>query len=156
MTRLWILLVIGIMGCQGNTTQSSQEESQTGFYSQLKERVENEARTDAMGLGVIKYDKDEHDFGEMTQGEIGIYEFEFTNIGEGPLVVNDVKSRCGCTVPEWTSKPVLPGGKGKIQVAFDSKQLPEGKQSKAIIVYTNGRPYKTALVVRAFVNPKEN
>ena len=125
-----------------------------GFYSNLKTKVETSARPQSMGLGVLRYDKDEHDFGTITEGEFVTHVFTYTNVGEGPLSITDIESRCGCTIPKWTRKPILPGEKGEIEVVFDSRKRTE-KQSKAIIVYTNGQPYKTALVIRAYVEPKE-
>lgn len=159
MSRVWSVLILMLLfACKSETVQVEkgvQHPQSDGFYSKLKQKIENDAREGNVGLGVIQYDKDEHDFGNIKEGDIVYFDFNFTNTGQGPLIVQDVETRCGCTVPEWTSKPVLPGDKGTIQVAFNGKNL-EGKQSKAIVVYTNGTPYKTALVVRAFVNPKES
>jgi hypothetical protein len=126
-----------------------------GFYSGLKKKVEESARPTGTGLGVMLFDQDEHDFGTITEGEIVTHIFTYTNTGEGPLSITDIESRCGCTIPKWTRKPIMPGEKGEIEVVFDSSKRTE-KQAKAIIVYTNGQPYKSALVIRAYVEPKEN
>ena len=154
----WILISILalLLACnEQKVEQVDHPMSGDGFYSGLKKKVEDSARPTPAGLGVIRYDKDEHDFGTISEGEIVTHIFTYTNVGEGPLSITDIESRCGCTIPKWTRKPIMPGEKGEIEVVFDSRKRTE-KQAKAIIVYTNGQPYKTALVIRAFVEPKEN
>jgi len=150
-----ILLILMLMACGGPEKEPVEHPQNEGFYSQLKQKIKDETRPTAPGLGIISYDHDEHDFGEIKEGDIVYHSFPFTNVGEGPLSIEDVESRCGCTIPDWPKKPIMPGQKAEILVSFDSKMRPE-HQSKAIIVYTNGRPYKTALVIRAFVKPKES
>ena len=52
-----------------------------------------------------------HDFGEIIEGSKAEFEFQFKNNGNSPLVLSNVSSSCGCTVPDWTKKPVKPGKK---------------------------------------------
>ncbi len=49
-----------------------------------------------------------HDFGELEFGGDGSFDFKFTNTGKSPLILENVRSTCGCTVPEWTREPVNP------------------------------------------------
>jgi hypothetical protein len=46
--------------------------------------------------------------------------FEFSNTGKSALVISDVKTSCGCTVPEWPQKPILPGEKGLLKIRYDA------------------------------------
>lgn len=150
-----LLFILMLIACGGPEREPVDHPQSDGFYSKLKQKIKEDTRPSPPGLGIIRYDQDEHDFGEINEGDIVYHKFQFTNVGEGPLSIEDVESRCGCTIPEWPKKPIMPGEKGEILVSFDSKHRPE-HQSKAIIVYTNGRPYKTALVIRAYVKPKES
>lgn len=155
---LIISIVILIASCSENTdtgeaVTAEKHPMKEGFYSKLKPKTDLDDPKEEAGLGKIIWDKEEHDFGEVTEGDLVTYSFEFTNTGKGPLEILKADSRCGCTVANWTEEPIMPGQKGKLTAVFDSKHLMD-QQSKAIIVHTNGTPSKTALVVRAFVKPK--
>lgn len=64
----------------------------------------------------------------------GVRTFEFKNVGDAPLVVLDVKSTCGCTVPSKPTEPILPGKVGKIEVKYN---MAPGPIRKTITVETN-------------------
>lgn len=74
---------------------------------------------------VIRFDKKVHDFGDVliAEGPVSCI-FTFTNIGTAPLVIHNVISSCGCTIPEWTREPVRPGATGTIQATFSNDQGP--------------------------------
>ncbi|MDR3272547.1 MAG: DUF1573 domain-containing protein [Flavobacteriaceae bacterium] len=75
------------------------------------------------------------DYGTVKKGENGKKVFEFTNTGNLPLIISNVKTSCGCTVPSWTKTPILPDKKGNITVQYDTKIT--GKFSKSIEVFSN-------------------
>ena len=60
-----------------------------------------------------------HDFGKIKQGVPVTHEFTFTNSGTVPLVITNVQASCGCTTPDWSKEPVMPGGKGFIKAVTD-------------------------------------
>jgi len=83
----------------------------------------------------ISFETTKHDFGTLAEGGDGTFEFVFKNTGKDPLVLNNVRSSCGCTVPEWPKEPILKGEKGKIKVSYNTRIT--GSFSKSISVYTN-------------------
>jgi len=83
----------------------------------------------------ISFETTKHDFGTIAEGGDGTFEFVFKNTGKDPLVLNNVRSSCGCTVPEWPKEPILKGEKGKIKVSYNTRIT--GSFSKTISVYTN-------------------
>ncbi|HKL71122.1 MAG TPA: DUF1573 domain-containing protein [Marinilabiliaceae bacterium] len=86
---------------------------------------------------VLSFEKKIHDFGDIKEGDGVIsYVFEFINNGAQPLVVHNVRASCGCTTPDWTRQPVMPGGKGTVKVAFDPANRP-GNFNKSITVSSN-------------------
>lgn len=91
----------------------------------------------------IKFTKEKHDFGKVNEadGEARTV-FEFTNVGDLPLIIQDVQASCDCTSPDWTMQPVMPGKQGSVTVVYDTKGRP-GVFEKTINVYNNG---KTPLV----------
>jgi len=82
------------------------------------------------------------------------HDFVFTNQGKVPLILNDVKSTCGCTVPEWPREPVLPGKSGKISVSFNPSGQ-SGAVNKTIRILSNASNSPVALAVRGVVIPAE-
>lgn len=75
------------------------------------------------------------DYGTVVRGnDNGLRTFEFTNTGDQPLVITNVRSTCGCTVPSKPEQPIMPGKKGKIDVKYN---MNPGKISKSITVESN-------------------
>ena len=86
---------------------------------------------------VITFDKTVHDYGTIQQHGDGKCEFAFTNDGKEPLILSNVRSSCGCTVPTWPRHPVLPGQSEVIKVKYDTKRI--GMINKSIHVYSNAK-----------------
>jgi len=100
------------------------------FYA----KAQNNDKADSDGPK-IEFKKTIHDFGNVIKGSEAKCEFVFTNTGNEPLFLSDVKASCDCTVPSWPKAPVLPGGKGTITVAYDTEKV--GVISKEITVISN-------------------
>ena len=98
----------------------------------------------------IKFDKEEHDFGTLLQGEVVTYSFHFTNTGNMPLIISEVGSSCGCTVGDYPRKPIEPGKTGDIKVTYNSAGH-HGFQSRFLTVMSNTNPAKTTLRIKATV-----
>ena len=99
---------------------------------------------------VIKFDKEEHDFGTLLQGEVVSYSFHFTNTGNVPLIISEVGSSCGCTVGDYPREPINPGKSGAIKVTYDSSGH-HGFQSRVLTVMSNTQPAKTTLRIKGKV-----
>ena len=75
------------------------------------------------------------DYGTVVRGkDSGLRTFEFKNTGDAPLVVSNVRSTCGCTVPSKPEAPIMPGKTGKIDVKYN---MSIGRISRTITVETN-------------------
>jgi hypothetical protein len=104
---------------------------------------------------VISFTQKEFDFGTFPEtGGLVTHDFQFTNTGKVPLILNDVKASCGCTTPEWTKEPVLPGKSGSIKVTFNPKNRP-GSFSKTIQVNSNAGLPAVTLAIQGVVIPAE-
>jgi hypothetical protein len=84
----------------------------------------------------FKFIEETHDFGTIPRGPIAMYSFEFTNTGDQPLIIMDVKPSCGCTNVEWPKQPVLPGQKGTIQLGLKTIEQ-HGVFHKEVYVRSN-------------------
>ena len=75
------------------------------------------------------------DYGKISKGsDSGVRVFEFTNTGNSPLIITDVLSTCGCTVPTTPKDPIMPGKKGKIEIKYN---MAPGPIRKTITVESN-------------------
>ena len=83
----------------------------------------------------ITFDKTIINYGTIDKGANGVRDFVFTNTGNAPLIISNVKSTCGCTIPKKPEKPILPGESDKIQVKYDTKRV--GFIRKSISVTSN-------------------
>ena len=96
-----------------------------------------------------------HDFGTIKEANGPVScTFEFTNTGDKPLLIIDATASCGCTRPEFPTKPIKPGKKGKIKVTYSPIGRP-GAFKKTVKVKTNGRERTTTLHIQGTVIPKK-
>ena len=65
---------------------------------------------------------DTWDFGNVEKGPVAEHTFEFTNTGNQPLIIMDVKPSCGCTHVDWDKQPVLPGQTGHISLGLKTDE----------------------------------
>ena len=99
------------------------------------------------------FEQEEHNFGQIRDGDIVSHTFRFTNSGEAPLIISKATAACGCTVPQWPKQPIPVGGSGEIQVQFDSSNKP-GMQNKVVTITANTESKVKKLLIRAQVNPR--
>lgn len=114
-----------------------------------KEKAEQEkaaAQANNPNAPIIKFDKMEHDYGTIEMNADGNCEFKFTNEGKEPLILSNVRSSCGCTVPTWPRQPILPGQSEVIKVKYDTKRV--GLISKTITVYSNAKEAQVTLKIK--------
>lgn len=104
-------------------------------------------------LPVINFEKTDHDFGTVAEGQKVSYTYKVTNSGEAPLIIQNAQPSCGCTVPTWTKAPIPVGGTGFVTAEFDSNGKP-GIANKTITVTANTWPKVTTLRFKAMVTPK--
>lgn len=83
----------------------------------------------------ITFTEQEHNYGTLQKGGDGNCEFVFTNEGNEPLILSNVKASCGCTVPTWTKEPIMPGQTGTIKVRYNTNNI--GAFTKTITVTSN-------------------
>ncbi len=104
-------------------------------------------------IATVAFAETTHEFGTIDEGDVVEHTFTFTNTGDTPLIIQDAKASCGCTVPRKPEAPVAPGKTSEIQVRFNSQGKP-GMQNKTITVTANTDPPTTRLFIKADVTPK--
>lgn len=97
----------------------------------------------------IEFKTDTIDYGTVEKGADGVRVFEFTNTGNAPLIISDVKSTCGCTVPKKPEGPIMPGQTGEIAVKYDTNRV--NPIRKTITVISNADTPTVALKIKGEV-----
>jgi hypothetical protein len=97
----------------------------------------------------ISFKNETVDYGKIVKGSDGVRVFEFTNTGDAELVVTNVKSSCGCTVPKKPEGPISPGASGSIEVKYDTNRV--GPIRKTVTVYSNADEPIKALKIKGEV-----
>ncbi len=83
----------------------------------------------------LELNTDSVDFGKIKSGSEAKEVLMIKNSGNAPLVITDVKSSCGCTVPKWPNDPIMPGKSEPLTIEYDTKKM--GTFSKVIEVFSN-------------------
>ena len=103
----------------------------------------------------IKFESLSHNFGTFsTSVPIHKTTFRFTNVGNAPLIINQVVASCGCTIPKYDKRPIAPGQTGTIEVIYNGKDRFPGKFRKSITVRTNGKTEMTRLYIEGVMEAK--
>ena len=103
----------------------------------------------------IVFSEERHEFGDITQGDVIEHVFEFTNSGNAPLVLQDVKTTCGCTVPDYPKEPIAAGAESVIKVRFNTKGK-SGRNKKPINITANTWPVVSTVHIDGTVQKDES
>ncbi len=109
--------------------------------------------TDTVNIPKIQLEEYTYDFGEITEGALVKHNFTFKNTGKTPLIITDVQTTCGCTVPDWNKNPIQPNATDAIKVQFNSEGK-EGRMDKPITIIANTYPLRTEFKLVGFVKKK--
>lgn len=100
-------------------------------------------------LAVIQFTTEVIDYGNVTQNSNGTRLFTFTNTGDTPLLITNVKTTCGCTVPSYSKTPILPGETGELNIKYNTKRL--GAFSRTVIVTSNAEGGNKILKIKGTI-----
>lgn len=87
----------------------------------------------------MEFEMSDYDFGDLDEGPKAKVSFKFTNTGNKPLILSDVKASCGCTTPYWPKEPIMPGKSETITAEYNTQGRP-GPFNKAITITANTEP----------------
>ena len=108
----------------------------------------------AQNYARISIEEPTYDFGTISETDGSVHHtFLVKNTGSGPLVITRVTASCGCTKPEYSKEPIMPGMSAELKVTFDPKGRP-GPFHKTIQLYSNGQNGANILALRGYVKPK--
>ena len=108
---------------------------------------------------IIKFKITICNFGTINPQDIAKCNFVFYNKGDSPLLLKSVDAACGCTVPTWPKKPIMPGDSAVIYAEFHPKSYEGQSINKSITVQTyikeNGQDKNITLFLKGNVRNKQ-
>lgn len=120
-------------------------------FSACNPDTENQAKNKGQE---IWFDEYLHDYGELMEDSDGSWSFTFKNVGKEAIVINRVRSTCGCTIPEWPREPIEPGASGKIKVVYNTAT--SGTFLKSVYVYSTAANSPVKLQIKGKVSAMED
>lgn len=136
------------ISCSTNSENKKEEENISPDVVNNPATASANETTDPNAVPVFTFEKENHEFGVIQQGEKVTYAFKFKNTGKAPLVISSASASCGCTVPEYTKSPVKPDEEGYITVTFNSEGK-SGMTSKTVTLIANTIPNTKVLTISA-------
>lgn len=140
------LCMVAMMSCKEDATAKIKSEN----VAQAAERDANSG-----SFASLNFEETEHDFGTLKDGTPVETKFKYTNTGDSPLVVSDIKSTCGCTVPsDWRKEPLAPGESAEFTVKFNGRG--NGPITKTITMTTNTEKGAEMVRIKAMIEADPN
>ena len=104
----------------------------------------------------IKFQNEKADIGVIDGGDIANYDFKFSNAGNTPLSITEVKGNCHCVQGKWPKKNIEPGDSSVISVSFDPQGV-TGLFIRTLTVQSNGTRPAIELTISGEIkaNPKK-
>jgi hypothetical protein len=121
-----VALVLGTSGCNDTPEEKAKEHGQEIWFEEYM-----------------------HDYGTIQKDSDGTWTFKFKNLGDQAIVINRVRSTCGCTVPEWPREPIEPGDTGTITVKYNTAST--GTFLKSVVVYSTAANSPVKLQIKGKV-----
>lgn len=125
-----------------------------GFLSiSINAQTKEEIKKDFTGP-IFEFESEVIDYGEIAKNSDGKRIFKFKNIGKSPIIITQIKTSCGCTVPTKPEAPIMPGETGEITVKYATNRI--GPFSKTITVNSNAFETQKVLRVKGRVLETKN
>ena len=121
-----LTLVLGTSGCKDTPEEKAKEHGQEIWFEEYM-----------------------HDYGTIQKDSDGTWTFTFKNLGQEAILINRVRSTCGCTVPEWPREPIEPGDTGTITVRYNTAST--GTFLKSVVVYSTAANSPVKLQIKGKV-----
>lgn len=105
---------------------------------------------------VVEFTENTYDFGTVKEedGKVS-HVFTFTNISQAPITVTNVRASCGCTTPNWSRQPVMPGEQGVVTATYSAAGRPGNFHKSITVTLSNGTEnFTVVLYIKGQVTPR--
>ncbi|WP_164122054.1 MULTISPECIES: DUF1573 domain-containing protein [Sphingobacterium] len=141
---LLAISILGFMASCSNQGDTNANKGTTAIVASVSDS------TGSGQQGTIEFENSVFDFGKVKEGAVVEHIFKFTNTGKAPVILSQVSASCGCTTPDFTKEPILPGKTGEIRVSFNSLGQ-VGTQQKIVTISSNAEPRVTTVQIKGVV-----
>ena len=100
-------------------------------------------------LPELTFESTIYNFDTIIYDEPVNYSFKFKNTGKADLLIKNIVSPCGCSIPEWSKLPYKKKSRGVIKVTYNART--KGSFFKTLLVETNGKTPSQAITIRGYV-----
>jgi hypothetical protein len=111
------------------------------------------AAVPAAAQGRIAFAFERHAFEPIDEGDTTSVVFRFTNEGDAPFSLLEVRPSCGCTTPSYTTGPIEAGASGEILVTYHSEGRPGPYEKSVYVVAEGSEPRSVTLHISGDVIP---
>ena len=140
-------MIAGVQSCKKEVTNQPADQlaiEQTDAHSEAdhaaptleQQRDQSIEEAQSKPLTNLVLSENTFNFGDIKKGESVEHKYQVTNTGTNPLIISSVKPGCGCTAPDYTKDPIMPGKTGTITLKFDSSNF-DGQIHKQAEVFAN-------------------
>ena len=136
---------------KNNGLEEVRLDSKTSNADIVRMPVTADTPLDTNNIAKITMEETDFNFGSVTEGSVVKHTYKLKNGGTQPLLITDIRTTCGCTVPTWNKNPIAAGASDQVEVKFDTKGK-ENEQVKKITIIANTFPAETELILRGMVN----
>ncbi len=154
MNRILLIVCLPLF-CLLFSCERSKKPTDDGLNSDLvKNPITASSRDTSKKIPIFKFYEETFDFGHIKEGQKVHHTFKFKNVGNADLVISNAHGSCGCTIPEYASKPVAPNEEGSIEVTFNS-QGKLGANHKTVTLIANTIPNTKILSITGDVKAED-
>jgi Protein of unknown function (DUF1573) len=104
------------------------------------------------GGGILTFEEETHNFGDLEQGGDASFLFKFRNTGTEDIIITAAKPGCGCTTPTWPKEAIKPGEWSEIPVKYDSNRL--GGFDKWVTIISNASETEKKIYIKGNILAK--
>lgn len=115
--------------------------SVSSLRAQSPKGADIEFQTNIVDLGELSHDDDKQ-----------VVRLAYTNTGDQPLVVTEVRTSCTCTTVQYDRKRVMPGERGSIVITLDPAKAPEGNLYRVLQVYSSAHSGVKHITLKAVIS----
>ena len=138
-------LSVGVFSCQpdGESTAPANDSTSAVGANPAAADAGNTVNAEPasnLPLTTVSFMEENHNFGEVKDGQKVSHTYKFKNTGTNPLKVENVKPACGCTTPDWSKEDIAPGSEGFVTVEFDSKGKTGVQKKSVTVTFANTDP----------------
>lgn len=120
-------------------TEPAPEKEIPVVKTSLEENAPVEATPKTGALTEVAFTEDSHAFGEVAFEVPAKHTFRFTNTGNQPLTIENVKPSCGCTATNYSKEAIPVGGEGFVELTYNAKKVGIFRKTATVTMNTEPR-----------------